>query len=60
LIAENILPKLFVIFEDTVSNLIKYFCLQAIDKIIHLCENSVLSNFLHPSQVSYFLNGKLT
>ena len=58
-IAEKILPRIFNVYENNISNSIRTKALQIIDKLILLFSEELLNNFIEPYSFAKFIYSNL-
>ena len=56
LVCEFLLPAIFRIYEQRVNYTFKFSCLQAIDKLLNLCNTESISTFITPNLFTHFLS----
>mmetsp|Transcript_11609 Transcript_11609/g.17572 ORF Transcript_11609/g.17572 Transcript_11609/m.17572 type:complete len:400 (+) Transcript_11609:574-1773(+) len=54
-VAENLLPRVFFVFEATINPVYRTRTLQLIDKMIALFDGELLTNFINPQQFAGFI-----
>ena len=53
--AENLLPRIFNVYEASINPQFRIKTLQVIEKVIALLDHELLRNFIEPKQVANFV-----